>query len=224
MNHTFSITETFSFGWESFKKNPWFFVGVTFVLLVFSMIVNALTSGSGGLAGLIGFVISLAASTVVTIAYARLALLAEANPLGIDWNQLWAPEHFWRVLGGMVLQGVIVLIGLVLLIIPGIIASLLLMFTQLMIIDRSLGPVDAIKESYHLAKKHLFQLFLFALCITLLNLVGLILVGVGLLVTLPISLIAVAHVYRKLAALNGVPVVVSEPSQPQSTPPPSAAE
>lgn len=204
----FSIRESISFGWETFKKDPWFFVGATAALTIFSMIVNMLTSGGHGGGSFLGFLISLLASTVVTIAYARLAL-SSADGAHVGWDGLWAPQYFFNMLGATILQSVIVLIGLVLLIVPGIIASLILSMTQLSVVDKTLNPIEALKESYRLTKGHLWQLFLFMLVLVLMNLVGLLALVVGLLVTLPVSLIAVAHVYKKLTALEG-PVVVVE--------------
>ena len=205
MQNTFSISEALKFGWETFKKDPWFYVGVTLALSVFTMIVNWLTGHGAGFFALIGWLIGLCASTVVTIAYARLALSANAGA-HVGWEGLWEPKHFWRMLGATILQGIIIVVGFILLIIPGIIAALLLCFTQLSVVDKMLNPIDALKHSFTMAKGHLLQLFLFMLCLVLLNIVGAILLLVGLLVTVPVTLIAVAHVYRKVEALQGAPM------------------
>ena len=216
---TFSIKEIFSQGWATFKKNTWFFVGATFALSVFSMIVNALTGNGSGFMGLIGFLISLAASTVVTIAYTRMALAATANE-PLQWDSLWAPEHFWYMLGTTILQGIIIVIGLVLLIIPGIVAALMLSMSQLTVVNKKLAPIAAIKESYRLTKGHLFQLFLFMVCVVLLNILGAIALLVGLLVTVPMTVIMVALIYRKLMALQGAPIAAAPaPQSPQSETP-----
>lgn len=204
------------FGWDTFKKDPWFFVGATLILSIFSIVVNWLTGADEVVFSPIGFVIGFLASTVVTIAYARMALSANEGQ-HVSWEGLWAPEHFWRMLGATILQTVIIVIGFILLIIPGIIASLMLCFTQLLVVDRKMGPVEAIKESYEITKGQLFRLFLFMIAICLLNFVGLIALVVGLLVTVPVSLIAIAHVYKKLSALKSVPIVTSAP-----VPPPAA--
>lgn len=205
-----SVKESLTFGWEAFKKDPWFFVGVTAALTIFSMIVNALTSGGYGLGALLGLLISFLASTVITIAYARLALSTATGP-HVGWEGLWAPEHFLNMLGATILQSIIVLVGFVLLIIPGIIASLLLSMTQLSVVDKKLNPIGALKESYRLTRPHLWPLFVFMLALIVLNLIGLIALVIGLLVTLPVSLIAVAHVYRKLTAAQEL-VVTNAPT------------
>lgn len=203
---TFSIQEVLKFGWETFKKDPWFYVGVTFVLMAFSLLVNALTTGPGGVHGILGFIISFAASTIVSIAYARLALSAEAGE-HVTWQELWAPEHFLNMVGASLVQAVIIFVGIILLVIPGIVAALILMFTQLSVVDKGLNPIEALKNSYYLTKGHLLELFVFVLVIMVLNIIGLLALVIGLLVTLPVSLIAVAHVYRILANKE-VPVIV----------------
>lgn len=208
-NNLISIAESFRFGWGVFKKDPWFYVGVTFALSAFSIAVNALTGGGQGVSSFLGFAISLLASTVVTIAYARLALSAtEGTPVG--WDGLWAPQYFFSVLGASILQSVIILIGLVLLIVPGIIAALLLFFTQLALVDKNLSPVEALRESYRLARPHLGKLFLLMLALIVLNLVGLLAVVVGLFVTLPVSLFTVAYVYRTLSRAQEPLVVIPD--------------
>lgn len=214
MSTSFSIKESLLFGWHEFKKDPWFFVGVTAALSVFTIIVDSLTGGGHGAGAMLGFLISLLASTVVTIAYARLALSTVAGKR-VSWEELWAPEYYFPMLGASILQTVIILVGFILLIIPGIIASLLLCFTQISLVDKKLTPVEALKESYRLARPHLWQLFLLALSLVLFNLLGLLALVVGLLVTIPVSLIAVAHIYRTLATSQEPVVVPNETTLPQ---------
>lgn len=213
---SFSIKEAIRFGWTEFKKDPWFFVGVTAGLTGFSIVVESLTGDGYGVGALLGFLISLLASTIVTIAYARMALSTVAGA-HVGWNGLWAPQHFFSSLGSGILQFIIIFIGFILLIVPGIIAGLLLCFTQLAVVDKNLSPVEALKESYRLSRPHLWQLFLFSLSLIVLNLIGLIALVVGLLVTIPVTLIAVASVYKKLSgALEPMVVVVpNEATTPQ---------
>lgn len=211
---SFTIKESFSFGWATFKKDPWFYVGVTLALSAFTIIVDSLTGDGYGFMGVIGFLISLLASTVVTIAYARLALSA-AGGTHVGWDGLWAPQYFFSVLGAMILQTLVILIGLVLLVVPGIIAALLLSFTQLAVVDKNLNPIDALKESYRLARPHLGKLFLLMLALIGINLLGLVALVVGLLVTIPVSLITVAHIYRTLGGREELVVVEHVPPTSQ---------
>jgi len=213
MTTAFSIKESLTFGWEVFKKQPWFYISVVLALTLFSIIVDVLINGGRNDASLLGFLISFLASTIVSIAYARLALSVAEGGAPVGWEGLWVSDRFFPMLGTIALQGVIILVGLLLLIIPGIIAAVLLMFAQLAVVDKNLNPVEALKESYMLAKPHLWQLVLFSFAILALNIVGLFALVIGLLVTVPVSVIAVAHVYKKLAKLS-TPVVVPASETP----------
>jgi hypothetical protein len=212
MTTAFSIKESLVFGLEVFKKQPWFYISVVLALTLFSIIVDMLINGGRNDASLIGFLISFLASTIVSIAYARLALSVAEGGTPVGWEGLWVPDRFFPMLGTIALQGLIILVGLVLLIIPGIIAAVLLMFAQLAVVDKNLNPVEALKESYALAKPHLWQLVLFSFAILVLNVVGLLALVIGLLVTVPVSVIAVAHVYKKLVKLS-IPAVLPTPTE-----------
>lgn len=210
--NTFSIQEVLTFGWETFKKDPWFYVGVTAALTLFSMIVNALTGGGHGLGSLLGLVVSFLASAVVSIAYARLALTAETGTHA-GWGELWAPEHFLNMLGASIIQSVVIMFGFILLIVPGVVAALILLFVQFSVVDKKMNPIEAVKNSYYLTKGHLFELFLLALTLIILNFVGLIALVVGLFVTVPVTVIATARVYRILS-VRQEPAVVAAVTPP----------
>ena len=70
----FSASEAIRFGWETFKRRPWFFVGATFLILLASAICDGFTSGiDAALTGsaedpsIIGTVINLALGTLVSM-------------------------------------------------------------------------------------------------------------------------------------------------------------
>ncbi len=72
------------------------------------------------------------------------------------------------------------------------------LFYAYALVDREVGPIDALKESWNLTSESRLSLLVFLIVLGLLNLLGLLLLGVGLLATIPISMIAFAHVYRAL--------------------------
>jgi uncharacterized membrane protein len=51
----------------------------------------------------------------------------------------------------------------VLLIVPGIIFGLMFMFSTFLVIDRELGPIEALKESNHITHGHKWRLLGFSL-------------------------------------------------------------
>lgn len=77
------------------------------------------------------------------------------------------------------LFSVMVFVGLVLLIIPGLIVAVIFGLYGWALVDGDLPPIEALQESSRLTRGHRGQLFLFVLAATLLNLVGLLALLVG---------------------------------------------
>ena len=73
------------------------------------------------------------------------------------------------------------------------------MFATIIVIDRERGPIEAMKESMRVTRGYKWYLLGFALVLTLLNVLGLLAFVVGLLVSIPVSLLAFMHAYRTLA-------------------------
>jgi uncharacterized membrane protein len=107
-------------------------------------------------------------------------------------------DVFVPYLLGAILYGLIVALGAVLLIVPGLIAMVMFLFYGFFIIDKKVGPVESLKASAALTKGVRWKLFGFTLVLALINIVGALLFIVGLLVSIPVSWIALAYVYRKL--------------------------
>jgi uncharacterized membrane protein len=92
-------------------------------------------------------------------------------------------------------------IGLILLIVPGIIVMIVFAFYGFHIVDTGeRNPIEALKRSAELTRGHRWHLFLFGLVLIGINILGLLVLIVGVLISSGISLLAVAHVYRRLAA------------------------
>jgi uncharacterized membrane protein len=206
----FTAGSAIRFGWETFKKRPWFFVGATIVILFAYGVVGAITNGIDAAVGgspdepsLIGGLINLALSTFVGMGVMAFFLAAHDNPETVDLSVLWHPRPFWKFLGTSILVGLAIGIGLVLLIVPGILAMIFFMFATLIVIDRGLGPIEAMKESMAIGRGHRWPLLgLIALAI-LIMLAGALAFFVGLLVAMPVVGLAFTHAYRVLSGSNG---------------------
>jgi uncharacterized membrane protein len=201
----FSTGAAIRFGWETFKRRPWFFVGSTFLILLASGLANGLTSGidaaftgSPEEPSIIGTVVNFALGTLISMGATAFYLAAHDNPDTADLSLLWHPRPFWKFLGASILLSLAVAIGLVLLIVPGIIFGLMFMFATFVVIERELGPIDAMNESNRLTRGHKWQLFGFVLVLLLINLLGLLALVVGILVSIPVSTLAFVHAYRVL--------------------------
>jgi uncharacterized membrane protein len=67
------------------------------------------------------------------------------------------------------------------------------------IVDRRLGPIEALKASGIATMGAKVDLFLFGLLLSLINIAGFLCLIVGLFATIPTSLVAYAYVFRQLS-------------------------
>ena len=165
--------------------------------------IDAALTGSAQEPSIIGTVINLALGTLLSMGATAFYLAAHDNPDTADLSLLWHPRPFWKYLGASILLALAVAIGFVLLIVPGIILGLMFMFTTFVVIERELGPIDAMSESHRLTRGHKWRLFGFVLLLLLINVLGVLALVVGLLVSIPVSTLAFVHAYRVLGGKPG---------------------
>jgi uncharacterized membrane protein len=215
------IGDCIKFGWETFKKRPWILIGAIAIAMVFWFIPSLITAPFTAhppidpgvppppptqgqlIAGFVGGLIGLAVGTLVSLGLANFFIRAHDNIANAALGDLWNPSPFWRFLGAELLAGIIVFVGMLLLVVPGIIASLGLGFVPYLVVDRNTGPVESLKESWHITKGNKGRLFLLILVLIGLNLVGAVLLLVGLFVTIPVTMLSMVHAYRLLSAQAG---------------------
>jgi uncharacterized membrane protein len=199
-----SVGECLSFGWATFKKRPWLLIAAPFVAGIAAGIASGIIMGilgiiiKGGMVKLVSFIVSLAVNTLSTLGILSVYLKAHDDAGSVGFRDLWHPESYWKLLGTIVLMDMILLIGFVLLIVPGIILSVALGFSSLLVIDKGLVPIAALKESARLTRGHRWDLFVLAVAVVGLNLVGLLALVIGLFITAPVSTIAMVHAFRTL--------------------------
>ncbi|MGH6734854.1 MAG: hypothetical protein ACRECX_02070 [Methyloceanibacter sp.] len=206
----FTVGSAIRFGWETFKTRPWFFVGATVIMgiayLVLGTLTTAIDTTTGGSAEeptLLGTIVNIGLSTLINMGVTAFFLAAHHNPQGVEFSALWHPRPFWKFLGASILVGLTIGIGFLLLIVPGVIALLFFIFTTFIVIDRELGPIEAMKESMRITKGYRWPLLGFILVVALLMLAGALALLVGLLVAVPVTTLAFVHVYRVLSAKAG---------------------
>jgi uncharacterized membrane protein len=197
----FSKKEALKFGFNLTKKNILFFVGVFVIVVVFSafssflkIIVNPQREP---ILYFIFYIALFVINMVIGIGVTKIALefVDGKKP---KFSDLWYYKPILNYFIASLIQGVIVTIGFILLIIPGIILSIRLYYTYYLIIDKNLGFVEAIKKSWAITRGNTWNLFFFGILIGLINILGALCLIVGLFVTVPLSLIALTFIYRKL--------------------------
>jgi uncharacterized membrane protein len=116
----------------------------------------------------------------------------------VEYADLWRPQsQFWFYVLATLLYGLITALGTLLLVVPGIILGLMFMFYGYVMIEKSLGPIEALKESKRLTQGVKMDLFFFSLLAIGLNILGMLALVVGVFVTMIVTYLAIAHLYRQ---------------------------
>jgi len=192
----FSIGDAVRFGWTTATKNLGLFLMAMIIVVMISIFPVFFDSA------LVAFV-SWVLSIVVTLGIMRLGLRFVDGGRG-ELADLFANiPLIVSYLIASIIVAIIVTVGFLLLVIPGIYLGLRLQFYPWSIIDKESGPVGSVEHSWTITRGSAWQLFLFAIVLFFVNVLGLLALGVGLLVTVPLSLVAFAHVYRSLEGSTG---------------------
>lgn len=182
-----------------YKKHYKFIIG----LIIFLMIVmfteimlidmSIGTSGYIGVSALIFFI-----NTVIQLGMFKIALHI-VNNNKFDFSTLF-------ITGGYIFNFIItsliyyigVIVGIFLLIVPGIMFSVLFMFYPFIMIEKGTMPIDSLKISYKLVKNNLWQIFVICIVLYFINYLGAMAFYIGVTITLPFTLIAQALLYKKI--------------------------
>jgi len=196
-SNRFSIGEALSYGWKKLQENLRPLVSAALAILAVNLIFWLL--GRGFLVSLIGWFVSL----LITLGLIRIALKI------VDGEPVETADLFQRAdlalpyFVASVIVGVVVGIGLVLLVVPGIYLAVTFGFFGYNIVDKEHGIIESIEQSAAITRAQKWDLFAFGVVLFFFNLAGAIALGVGLLITVPVSMLALAYVYRKI---SGEPV------------------
>ena len=107
-------------------------------------------------------------------------------------------QNFIQLVLLNLVMGILIALGFILLIIPGIYLAVSYTFALPLILERNMDFWTAMETSRKEIGQRWFQIFGFGILLFLLNLLGAIALGIGLFVTLPITFCAIAIAYRKI--------------------------
>ena len=107
------------------------------------------------------------------------------------------------------LYGVLVILGTLFFIIPGVYFLVRYQFCTYLIIDKKYDPLKAMQQSARMTDKNMWQLFLFDLTLGAFNVLGMFFLGLGLLISIPITLLAFVYTYKYL--LGELPIEQNPP-------------
>jgi len=195
--------EAIDFGFNVSKANILYFLPVFVVVIIVQAGIGAISSAfqidKNPLLSLVFSLIKIIVGLSISIGLTRISLdfIDGKKPKVFDVFQTKSIVNYFVV---SVAKSLATLVGLILFIIPGIIIALKLQFATYLVVDKNMGISDSLNKSWEMTKGVKWNLFLFGLLLGLINVLGIICLLVGLIVTVPLTMIATAYVYRKLLA------------------------
>lgn len=217
MKKPFPFGESVKKGWELFKEHAGFLVLVSLVYFAVSIGGSFLLEELNGALAFVGLVLYYVLTYLMSLGLVRILLNIldkKETSLGMLFSE---GKHLINFFVAGILTGLAVLGGFILLIIPGIIFSFRFSQVTNLIVDKNMGAIEAMKMSWRITKGHVLDLFLFSLLISIVALIGLLALGVGLIVAIPVTMIAQMYVYRFLVNKYTGPVPgMSTPATPMT--------
>ena len=206
----FRFSDVLSYGWDMMKTCFWFFVGLGIVWFVTTYAITIIefvlrrtifTESFPRALKIFMFIANWVINIVLGIGIIKIALsfCDEQKPaISTLFSASW--DCFWRYLAAGILYGLILIAGFILLIVPGVIWSVKFGLWPYFVVDKDLGPIQALKASSRTTMGVKWDLFGFGVLCVIFTLAGLLCLIVGVFATYPTIMIAHALVYRQLAA------------------------
>jgi len=203
-----SYSAAFSFGWDTLKNNFPFIIGV---MVAYGLLVSVPFSvamyyrDKSLILYLLATLADMTVSVIVQMGLIKI-LLAFYDAKKTRFGDLFSCAGlFFKYFFGSILYKLIVALGTLLLIVPGVIWLIQFSFYAYLIVDKAAGPIEALKQSAAVTKGVKWQLFIFGVLFFCINILGALALLVGMLITLPLTMLAAVFVYRKLLASTQIP-------------------
>ena len=162
----FSMGEAIEFGWNTTKNHLGFFIGLMIIaglIFVVPGTLGQLTKHSTPGLSIIFSIASFFLHIVIGMGLIKIVLKFCDNDK-TELPDLFSCSHlFFKYLFGSIIYGLIVSAGMILLIIPGFIWAIKFYFFSYFIVDKNLGPIEALKRSSAITEGTKWDLLLFGL-------------------------------------------------------------
>lgn len=219
MTHTFSIKKALEFGWLRTKE----YWGIMIIIGIASLFINIFTNtlnnmlsislggyrngindmwvfpdyGSFSIYGIFNILIFIATAWISFNTMKMILNMTDGHKEKVE-NLFNLDKIFWKYLLTTFIYGLIILLGLVALIVPGIYFMVKFSAAPYLIFDKKLNIIDSFKKSYEITNRNFWSLIGLSLISLLIVLAGLILLIVGVIPAIMIVYFASFYAYRKM--------------------------
>lgn len=192
-----SIGHLFGKAFEIFKTNVGLVLGA-FIAYALILTLPQMIGGDGAFGALLSLVTLIIGGPLV-VGYYGLLLKIVRNESAEFSNLFDGFQKFGQSVGVYLLTALVVFVGFLLLIVPGVILSVGLWPVFLLVYDGSEGVVDTLKRAWDLTNGYKLPLFILFLVTGLFILAGIIALGVGIIITGAIGSIIYPLAYEELS-------------------------
>ncbi len=178
-----------------FKRRMGFYISMILVYLLVMIAVYLIGKNLGRLGNILAYLVEIYISAGVLK-----IIINDLNGKEPELFELFtAKDIYLNLLIASILYGLIVGAGTALFVVPGIILGIMFQFYKYAIVDKKLGILESLNYSKELTRGYRWTILGIDIVLTLIDVAGALLFGIGLLFTLPLTLIAEALLYKKLS-------------------------
>lgn len=192
--YSFHFEKYLSEGWNLFRKAPLLLALYTLIFLCVITLLNFIP--------LIGAIVS---AIVIPILiggfYVGIKKLDDANSVEIG-DFFESSDNWLQLFVFGVVSGLLVSLGYLLLVLPGIWFSVAILFGYPLVVFAKIEFWDSIKISANIINKKWFNFFGLVIVLILINIVGTIPVGLGLFITIPFSFATIYACYKDIVGFG----------------------
>ena len=193
-------------GFQIFKKHLKFILGVYLIVIAISLGRFSVNFATGNnqlieLSLIVNMILGVL-SIIVSIGAAKV-FLNVIDEKALKFSDLFKEyQYFFSFLLASIVNGILVVIGFIALIVPGIFFALRYQYFLFVMVEKKTGAMESLYLSEKVTRGNLTNLFLFNLLVLGINILGLLCFVVGLFITVPVTTLASVWVYRQLAKSN----------------------
>jgi len=199
-NEELSLTGSIKFAWEKVTKNLGFFIPLAIIYFALTGIdwTAQKTDTTIPAISIIQYLLNIVMAVGIT--YISLQTI-KGEKTKIE-DLFIHSQYFLRFLLGSILYGLIVVLGLLLLVVPGIVWGLKYSFISYIFVDKDMSIADAFRKSAEITAGKKLTMIAFYIMLFGVLILGALALGVGLLIAVPVTWVAGAHFYRQLEKLK----------------------
>ena len=190
--------------WKGLKSQFWLLVGLIIgFTIVYSLLLIFTVPMKGETVGISSIIISILSFFLISLfimGYLKncLQTLDGEEPQFSAYGQVSRKLIIFLI--AYIIMAIIITIGTVLIIAPGIYLGLRLQFFYAFIVEEDAGVIDSFKRSWNITKGYTLQLFILFLISLLIYFIGCITLFIGIFIAIPFIVLIYGYTYRKLTA------------------------